>query len=439
VKPTAQRSFRVLAAFAVLLSANTFLALAQSKTYERTFTQPPTAIQKELQKMQSSMSGHLPLLDGFAVAGEHPLERYQKAFFQAKAQVSPDRSGKSVVRVSVKVTAWYDDPAKAHSGYELLPSNGRIETDILDQLAEQLGANQPAERDRPVVASAPAVAAPIRESAHPVESKSEPAISAPEPRLFDTPSASASLSRGIVGAASGTGEDASNPPADPERKQLREQIGELQEALKNQAHPRNMAAVKKSGTAVVSNPSLSSKPIFLASVHDEFEILNYNQDWVHVRISGLSRGWIWRNDVEMPDSIPDAPMAPPSPRAAEFFHVVREETAQFPGDWAPLRGKNVKLISVQKIDESTKDSDSQLKLEFAKTVFQKSYAEMAQKADDAAGIVLIFDSADGGMIAAVQPTLAKWNSGALSDSAFWRSCYFDPPETFASGGGSGSQ
>lgn len=391
--------------------------------------------------MQSSMSGHLPLLDGFAVPGEHPLERYQKAYFQAKAQVSPDGSGKSVVRVSVKVTAWYDDPSKVHSGYELLPSNGRIENDILEQLTEALGANQPVEKERPVVASVPRAAAPKREAAHPVpaEPKGEPPISAPEPRLFDTPSVSASLSRGMVGAANGSGEEASKPPADPERKQLQDQIGELQEAVKNQAHPKNMAAVKKSGTAVVSTPSLSSKPIFLASVHDEFEILNYNEDWVHVRISGLSRGWIWRNDLEMPDSIPDTPTAPPSPRSAELFHVVREETTQFPGDWAPLRGKNVKLISVQKIDESAKDSGSQLKLEFAKTVFQKSYAEMAQKADDAAGIVLIFDSADGGMIAAVQPTLAKWNSGALSDSAFWRSCYFDPPETFGGGAGAASQ
>ena len=437
MKPTALKCGPALAVLAVVLSAGALRTLAQSKTYERTFTQPPAAVQKELQKIQSSMSGHLPLLDGFAVAGEHPLERYQKAYFQAKAQVSPEGSGKSVVRVFVKVTAWYDDPAKSHSGYELLLSNGRIENDILDQLAEELGANQPLEKERPVVASAPAAVAPKREAAHPVEPKAEPPISAPAPRLFDTPSVSASLSRGIVGAASGSGEDASKP-ADPERKQLQQQIGELQEALKNQAHPKNMAAVKKSGTAVVSTPSLSSKPIFLASVHDEFEILNYNQDWVHVRISGLSRGWIWRNDVEMPDSIPDTPTAPPSPRAAEFFHVVREETTQFPGDWAPLRGKNVKLISVQKIDESVKDSGSQLKLEFAKTLFQKSYAEMAQKADDAAGIVLIFDSADGGMIAAVQPTLAKWNSGALSDSAFWRSCYFDPPETFGSGGGGAS-
>ena len=434
MKASVLKSGYVLVMLLVFQGAGAVSAMGQSKTYERTFAQSPAAVQKTLQKMQSVMAGHLPLLDGFAVAGDHPFERYQKAYFQATAQISPGSAGKSLVRVAAKVTAWYDDPAKAHSGYELLRSNGRLENDILDQLAEELGANQPAEKEPVVVASKP-------EAARPVATKdTEPAISAPEPRLFDTPSVSSSLSRGIVDAASGT--DASlpsKPTIDPERKQLQDEIAQLQEVLKNEAHPKNMASVKKSGTAVVSTPSLSSKPMFLATVHDEFEVLNYNQDWVHVRISGLSRGWIWRNDLEMPDTIPDTPAAPPSPRAAEFFHVVREETTQFPGDWEPLRGKNVKLISVQKIDESAKDSGSQLKLEFAKNVFQKSYSEMAQKPDDVAGIVLIFDSADGGMIAASQPALAKWKAGALSDSAFWRSCYFDPPETLAGGGSAASQ
>jgi len=82
--------------------------------------------------------------------------------------------------VSVKVTAWYDDPAKAHSGYELLRSNGRIENDILDQLAEELGANQLPEKESAVVASNSAAVAPKPEATRPAETKeSEPAISAP--------------------------------------------------------------------------------------------------------------------------------------------------------------------------------------------------------------------------------------------------------------------
>ncbi len=410
---------------------------AQSKAYERTFSQPAASVRKALQQIQGGMAGHLPILDGFADAGEHPLDRYQRGYFQAAVQVSSTAAGESVVRISAKVTAWFDDPQKIHSGYEVLRSNGRIENDVLDQLSEQLAATSSKK-------SAPSSSKPTSEVAHsvPTKNSSEPPISAPQPRVFDSPSVLSPLSRGLATAESTSENGASQPgkPAvDPDRTRLQAELQQLQEVFKNQAHPKNMAAVKKSGTSVVSTPSLSAKPMFLAAAHDEFEILNYNQDWVHVRISGLSRGWIWRNDLEMPDTVPDNPSAPATSAAAEFFHIVREENAQFPGDWEPLRGKNVKLISVQKIDESAKDSGSQLKLEFAKSVFQKAFAELAQKSDDLAGIVLIFDSADGGMIAAPQSILAKWKAGALSDSGFWRSCYFDPPETFTGGGNSASQ
>jgi hypothetical protein len=125
--------------------------------------------------------------------------------------------------------------------------------------------------------------------------------------------------------------------------------------------------------------------------------------------------------------------------AADLFHVTREETAPFPGDWDPLRGKNVKIISVEKINDSGKDSGPKLRLEFAKSVLEKDYAEIAQKPQELAGIVLIFDSADGGMIAATLPVLQQWKAGKLSDAGFWHQCFFDPPETFTVSGASGSQ
>jgi hypothetical protein len=161
-----------------------------------------------------------------------------------------------------------------------------------------------------------------------------------------------------------------------------------------------------------------------------------------VRVSGLSRGWVWRNNLEMPGDIPDNPSqnvpAAAAP-AAELFHVSREETAAFPGDWEPLRGKTVKIISVQKADETVKDIAITLKLEFAKAVLDKNLAELAQKSPAFAGIVLIFDSADGGMIAATLSTLQQWKAGRLSDAALWHQCFFDPPETLSSPGTTGSQ
>jgi hypothetical protein len=170
-------------------------------------------------------------------------------------------------------------------------------------------------------------------------------------------------------------------------------------------------------------------------------MIDFNQDWVHVRISGLSRGWIWRNSVEMPEGILDtaASAAPSQAPAADLYRVVREETAQFPGTWEPLRGKNVKILSVEKLDENAKNAGSKERLEYAKFLLEKNYAEVAAKPQELAGIVVIFDSADGGMIAASLAALKEWKAGALSDSALWHKCFFDPPETFDAAGSSASQ
>jgi hypothetical protein len=412
-------------------------AWAQEGAYERAFPQSKAVVEKALKEMQTS--GRLPVVDGFATPGDRPVERYQRGYYQSKFQVSESPGGGSVVRVKVQVTAWYADPAGAKSGYQLLTSNGRLETDLLDQLGDQLAANSPRPAAAPTVTATTRAPAKVPAKAPAAE---EPMISAPVPRLPEVRGNSSSLSQGLAEAAK-------NAPAAGTKKSaekggpLQTEADGLEEILKNQAHPKNLVAVKKSGTPVVASASLSARTLFLASVHDEFEMLDYNRDWVHVKISGLSRGWIWRNNLEMPSSVPEndaAPSAGAVPTAAETFHVSREEVAPFPGDWGPLRGKQVKIVSVEKTDENGKDAGPRLRLEFAKSVLDKDYGELAKKHDELAGIVLIFDSVDGGMIAATFATLQQWKAGTLSDAALWHQCYFDPPEILTGAAGSaGSQ
>ena len=88
------------------------------------------------------MGGRLPVLEGFALPGDHPLNRYQRAYYQSAVQVSSTASGGSVVRVSTKVTAWYADSSPSRSGYQLLTSNGRLESDLLDQLTDLLASTR---------------------------------------------------------------------------------------------------------------------------------------------------------------------------------------------------------------------------------------------------------------------------------------------------------
>jgi hypothetical protein len=454
------------ALFAIFFYGSAKYCRAQAQSNERTFPQSKAVIEESLKAMRSATAGRLPALEGFT-SSPQDLDRYEHGYYQAKFLVEALPSGGSLVRVSVKVTAWYNGPTfngptpndstSSHPGYQVLPSNGRLEADMLDQLAEQLAAKSPtaatptvAVKQLPITRSPsqagpsptrssptePAVQTAVNaNSAFTTDSKMpEPAPSAPVPRLPD-------IHGGVDSSlAQGLNEQNSNgsksDPAKPELSTpsgLQAEFDALQEVLKNQSHPRNLVAVKKSGTPVVDSGSLNAKILFLASAHDEFEMLDFNRDWVHVRISGLSRGWVWRDNLEMPEGIPDADAAAArgaAPVAGELFHVSREETALFPGDWAPLRGKNVKIVSVEKVDENGKDTGPQLRLEFAKSILDQDYAQLGQKPDELAGIVLIFDSSDGGMIAATLLTLQQWKAGKLSDAGLWHQCFFDPPETF---------
>ena len=404
-------------------------AWAQANFVQRDFPQSKPVIEKALNAMQANMAGRLPVLEGFATPTERPLDRYQRGYYQAFAEVASNSSGGCTVRMKVKVTAWLSDPSSAHSGYQLLTSNGRLESDLLDQLSEQLARTTPEKSETSTVAANPSPRA--------VQSEQP---SAPEPaRKF--PESSGSISSSIKDWAKSTSasEKSTDTSAKPDPS-LKAEADSLAEILKNTSHPQNLVAIKKSGTPVVSTPSLTAKPQFLASLHDEFELLDFNADWVHVRISGLSRGWIWRNSVEMPESIPDITASSNlANAAADLFHVVREEIAPFPGDWEPLRGKSVKIISVQKVDEAAKDVGLTERLEYSKFLLEKTYTEIVEKKQEIQGIVVIFDSADGGMIAATAPVLQQWRAGTLTDSALWHKCFFDPPETFDSAGSSGSK
>ena len=425
----------LMAALSSLIFAAVFVVPlpAQNSPDERAFPQSKAAVEKAVAALRENLAGRLPVLDGFAQVREHPLDRYRRAYYQSTVEVSSTPSGGSRVRVSTKVTAWYADPVASRSGYQLLPSNGRIEADLLEQLAEQLAESSAEGSGASVAISSqkPSTEVPV----------AEPKISGPAPKFSDSyRTFSSSLSKGLSRDIAAPEDPATAQNAVKSDRALQAEVDSMEEILKNQVHPPNLVAVKKWGTPVVSAPSLAAKQQFLASMHDEFELLDFNANWVHVRISGLSRGWIWRNSVEMPDGIRDSDTPATSVLTApgELFHVVREESSTFPGDWEQLRNKDVKIISVQKTDENANAGPSE-RLEYTKFLLDRNYKELAQNPSAPAGVVVIFDSADGGMMAATMVTLRQWRAGTLSDSALWHKCFFDPPESFQPSGSSTSQ
>src|SRR5258706_14916993 len=198
---------------------------AQDFPIERRFPNSKAEVDRAIQELQGLIKGRLPILEGFAEEGREPLEHFNRGFYECAAQVSSDAGGSTLVRITAKITAWYTDPTAARSGYRVLPSNGRIETDLLDQLGEML--------------------AKRTTSTAPTPSNSAPRVSLP------TAPARATISPVIapaVGAAATGPTTAPNKEdfnsleqrrekAEKSAKSLSDDVKNLEEILRNQSHP----------------------------------------------------------------------------------------------------------------------------------------------------------------------------------------------------------
>jgi hypothetical protein len=400
--------------------------IAQAVPYARTYAKSSEEVDKALKEMQVYAGQKLPIVEGFVANADHPLDRYERAFCQFSIDLLPAGSGSTVVRVIAKITAWYADRDPAKSGYQVLPSNGRLELDLLDRLSEKFGSKPPAS------ASSSNVQLPKPK----LDLSSLSSSSLPSSK---TPVAAATLPpRTVPGGPDGEEVTAVRVKREAEEKHMRQlntELQNLQEIQRNQAHPLNLVVVKKTSTPVLARPAAGSHVLFLAAVDDEFEFLDADGEWIHVQISGPSRGFIRRSNLDLPEFVA-ARLKPPDEAAAnekqEAFRIEREETSNFPGNWEALRGKPAKIYTVQPVSQDSKETGSTAKLNFAFTLFQKFSAETIGAAPGVEGVAVIFDSADGGIVGATLANIQQMTAGTLSRDNFWKQCYLDPPDAFQS-------
>jgi len=403
----------------VLCSFAVFTANGQAMPYARTFAMPKTEVEQALKDLQAYTGQKLPIVDGFVGTTQQPLERYERAFYQFSIEVLPGVPAGTIVQVSAKITAWYADKDPAKSGYQILPSNGRLELDLLDRLDEKFG-NKPA----------PGTARSIATSG----------ISSPTPKLNLGGGINMSPGSGNpVAAPEGTEElNRLRSEREAEEKHMRSLNVELQgleEVKKNQAHPLNLVTVKRAGTPVMARAGEESRVLFKAAVNDEFEFLDAEGEWIHVQISGVSRGYIRRSALELPELIVEHLEETAKLQAAAkavAFRVEREENSVFPGDWGALKGKTVKIFTVQPVSQDPKETDARAKLNFAGALMRKFVEDVTPGTTAGDGVVVIFDSADGGIASATLASIQQLTKGDISEEAFWKQCYLDPPETFPS-------
>jgi hypothetical protein len=214
-------------------------------------------------------------------------------------------------------------------------------------------------------------------------------------------------------------------------QELSADIKNFEDILHNQVRPADLATVKKAGTHVFSKPAEGSPLLFSADAEDEFQVLEMEGAWVHVQISGSSRGWIRRAQLDLPaeykENSSDAGDA--APATANLFTISKDETTAFGGKWAPLAGKKVRVIWLEPAS-ATASSTAKEKLDFARALFEKTYGELKSSGAAVDGVVIVFDSADGGQIAAAIASIKGLADGSLAPAEFWRQCSLDPPESF---------
>jgi hypothetical protein len=399
-------------------------ASAQAVPYARTFAKGKDDVEATLKEMQAYAGQKLPIVDGFVAMGEQPLDHYERAFYQYSIDVIPNGTSSTIVRLSAKITAWYADKDPAKSGYQALPSNGRLELDLLDRLGEKFGSKPLVlPRNGPLLPKAK-----IDAAGNPL-----PDTVAPATRISGVPGTSGNSSDPEASATV-----ALKLKRETEEKRMLElkgQLDGLKEMQHNQGHPRNLVIVKKNGTPVLARPVDGSKVLFTAAADDEFVFIETEGEWFHVEISGASRGWVRRSLAEAMDPRWNgdgaiAKSEKPANEDGATFKVEREESGPFPGSWAGLKGQTVKVYWVQPSASPTADTTASEKRQYSKELFQKAWKEANLVQNKLAGVVVMFDTPDGGEVATTLAPLKQWMEGRLSETLFWRQCSVDPPELF---------
>ena len=413
MKPPFRSRLRSLAAF-FFFGVCALAIFSQSVPYARSYAKSKSEVEQSLRDLQAYAGQKLPILDGFVAPGAKPLDQYERGFYQYSIELLPGENGATLVRLAAKITAWHVDRDVSKSGYEVLPSNGRLELDLLDRLQEKLTGkpvdppatlNTTVQPPRPKLdlSGVPGAAIP----------------SSPSPATRTPDEVAALRSERVV--------------AERRVQQLTSELSNLKEIQSNQAHPQNLVVVSKPGTPVFDKPAENSRQLFLASASDEFEFLDAANGWIHVAISGDSRGYVRQSAVLLPERIAsrmDGDNDSSWQNKFPGFRVTHESTGTFPGNWALLKGKSVKIFTVQPVSQKPSESGPAARLNYTLALFAHTLKDSATASAMPEGVVVIFDAADGGIAAAAMPDIQKYASGALTRDAFWAESYLDPPEAF---------
>lgn len=389
---------------------------AQTETavgVERTYPYSVELVQQGLQKIGGFGGGKLPLLDGFVSPSVAEVDRYERPYYQYRVHLSSVDPEHTTVSVEALISALYSNPIQSQSEYRALPSNGRLEADLLDRLQRALNPNAPL----------PERAGATRAS----RSLTFHFPTPPKPAPIAGPSPQQQLDSLVA-----------------ERKTVREkttavqaQLDQLRSGDRKSGNVSRLAAVKHSGVGVMSRKNFGGPVIFRAQAEDEFEVVALQDGWAQVRLETDTPAFIQAEELTLPPGIKDTSSATATGTSASSanapdlgFAVSREDVNLFSGDWARLRGKKVLFVYAQPRGLLSDLGSEDAKLGYAKRIFQSRLKTILQSQPDVEGVVVVFLGNRGGVAAAALSDIRQWAEGGLSDEAFVNRCSLDPPTEF---------
>jgi hypothetical protein len=451
---TARRRIRTLArlfvaslCFAALLILPAAKSTpAQTIPVERSYAHSLDEVQRALQELDVDAASRLPFLDGFVRASANSLDHLENPRYVLRSDVLRVGPTESIVRISAKITAWYQSADASHSEYRAIPSNGRLESDFLDRLTARLDPVSNAHAET----SADAPPPPDRPAPTPT-SRPRPAIST------DT---SAGATHAAAAKPSDNGSDLATQIAvirgqrkasEATTRGLNAQIEKLQAAANARAHQTGLAVVRRAHTPVFEKADETSHILLHANAEDEFSVIEVRgaaegaaNAWVHVQLEDGKQGWLRAGQLETAadaaqadaamqgrthDSAADADDRE-SVAGGTHFAPASEEIKTFSGDWAALKGKPVLFVFAQSNGPLSGSALVHSQLAFAKQTFESGLNEAVHSQESLAGVVVVFLGPKGGIAAATLPDIRRWRDGIISDKLFLARCSLDPATSF---------
>jgi hypothetical protein len=451
--PTRARFFAVSVCFAALLVLVAAKSTpAQAIPVERSYAHPLDEVQRALQELDVDATSRLPFLDGFVSARANSLDRLENPRYVLRSDLVRVGPTVTIVRISAKITAWYQNADASHSEYRAIPSNGRLEADFLDRLSARL---EPAVNAR----------AENRAEAPSAEGLREPAgtpASATDSRTSVSAGANAAVAK-----ASHNAPDldlatqiaalrAQSKAREATAGDLNAQIAKLQAAARERTNQSGLAVIHRAHTPIFEKADETSRILLHANAEDEFSVIEVRRGsagaasaWVHVQLENGKQGWIRAGQLETAAEAAEASGAaqglsadsaadPAVDRAgnqttnagAAHFAPASEEIKTFSGDWAALKGKPVLFVFAQPGGALSDDALVHSQLAFAKQTFEIGLNEATHSQESLAGVVVVFLGPKGGIAAATLPDIRRWRDGIISDKLFLSRCSLDPATSF---------